>query len=109
MSAQHTPGPWSVPHFADNSTPCECAYVLSESQHSMGAICEVRHGGEDEPLEIAQANARLIAAAPDLWAIVETIAKLIDQCAPTSMILDENSPTTDAIRDAVVKVTGSAS
>jgi hypothetical protein len=62
----HTPGPWSVPHFARMPDGCKCGYVFSEAQSGMGAICEVTHGGEDEPLEIAAANARLIAAAPDL-------------------------------------------
>lgn len=32
----------------------------------MGSICQVPHGGEDEPLSRAIANAKLIAAAPEL-------------------------------------------
>lgn len=64
--AKHTPGPWMMPHFADDSATCNCTSVLSDSQHGMGCIATVPHGDENEPLEIAKANARLIAAAPDL-------------------------------------------
>ena len=32
----------------------------------MGSICQVPYGGKDEPLSKAIANARLIAAAPEL-------------------------------------------
>lgn len=54
------------------------------------------------------ADARLIAAAPDLIAIVQTIATLLDKGVPSAMILDENSPTRDAIRDVLAKVAGEA-
>lgn len=71
----HTPGPWSIPHFAGGDTfgGCECGYVYSESQQGMGAICQVFFGGENEPREIAEANARLIAAAPDLLAALDAL------------------------------------
>lgn len=73
MSA-HTPGPWPVPHFATGHG-CECRYILA-GEH-MGGIAEVYidngkkvgDGGNDcPPTEEAKANARLIAAAPDLLA-----------------------------------------
>jgi hypothetical protein len=96
MSEQkHTPGPWSVPHFAlsdehwqrqgeklkeaglslsDMRNRCDCKYVLCE--HYMGAICtvhvddgkSVEDGGSDDPvMGEAIANAYLIAAAPELY------------------------------------------
>jgi hypothetical protein len=74
LAAAHTPGPWSATnHFANDGTPCNCAYVLSEGY--AGSICEVSFnnglavgdGGNDSPpKEEAAANAYLIAAAPDL-------------------------------------------
>lgn len=75
MSTQtkHTPGPWTVPHFALPDVDCECAYVLCDE--FFGAICSVHCSGEgndfikngDNPkFEEACANARLIAAAPKL-------------------------------------------
>jgi hypothetical protein len=62
LAAGPTPGPWMVPHFARDEVKCNCGYVFSEFQHGMGSICEVNHGAEDEPIEVAKANARLIAA-----------------------------------------------
>jgi hypothetical protein len=70
--SKHTPGPWSVPHFAEPDTNCECGYVLSGGQ--MGAIATVHCSGEGDDWKThgdnpkfaeACANARLIAAAPD--------------------------------------------
>jgi hypothetical protein len=75
MEMKHTPGPWSVPHLAVDSTSCNCAYVLAEPY--MGSICTIsvsdgktisELGNDSPPLEEAKANARLIAAAPDLLA-----------------------------------------
>jgi hypothetical protein len=66
--------PWSVPHFADDDTRCNCKYVLAE-YGGMGSIatigvCKNMDGpwGDDNgpDVEQAKANARLIAAAPAL-------------------------------------------
>lgn len=77
MSAKYTPGPWSVPHFATDHT-CDCHYVLSGSQHGMGAIATVHSQCEadetavhNEPVDVARANAHLISAAPDLLEALE--------------------------------------
>jgi len=51
---------------------------------------------------------RLIISAPDLLSIVQTIATLIDKGVPSALILDEHSPTVDAIRDVLAKVSGGA-
>lgn len=73
--SRHTPGPWQVPHFATDS-PCECRSVVALACYP-GAICEIfadngksigDGGNGAPPLEQAKANARLIAAAPDLLA-----------------------------------------
>ena len=74
--SKHTPGPWWC-HLADAPEPgkCDCSSVLSESQRGMGAIATVHHCEEGthrdyadqyESKDTARANARLIAAAPDL-------------------------------------------
>jgi hypothetical protein len=78
----HTPGPWSVPHFATakDESDCDCTYVLAEGY--FGAVCSVHidngkaicDGGNDAPpVEEAKANARLIAAAPDLLAALQAM------------------------------------
>lgn len=68
-----TPGPWSVPHFADEKSTCACSYVFPGSQSGFGAIATVQFGGENESYETAKANARLIAAAPELLEVLETV------------------------------------
>lgn len=103
MSAQHTPGPWSVPHFADMLGGCKCGYVFSESQRGMGSICSVVSGGENEEHEQAIANARLIAAAPDLLAACQ--AYMADR-AEAGCTADSGA--VKAMRAAIEKASGMA-
>ena len=88
--AEHTPGPWSLPHFAEPDVNCECEYVLCD--HLMGAVATVHCSGEgddwqkhgDNPkFAEAVANARLIAAAPDMLAALRNVRKLISEAAMT--------------------------
>lgn len=80
--SEFTSGPWSVPHFADPRSTCECKYVLSG--HHFGSIAIVNWSPDDSvengcnpPLEEAKANARLIAAAPAMYAaLAALVAKL---------------------------------
>lgn len=94
MSAQRTPGAWQIASYFERG--CGISNGIQGVATAYGI-------NNDE----AKANARLIAAAPELLGIVQTIAKLIDEGVPVSMILDENSPTLDAIRDVLAKVLGS--
>lgn len=77
--SKHTPGPWWS-HLGDPNAKCNCPYIFSAAQNGMGCIATVHYDGdgthgayghEYEPREVAEANARLIAAAPDLLAAVE--------------------------------------
>lgn len=78
MSAQHTPGPWEMtkldtePHKPD-------AYVLGRSllYHWTG-IGDVRLSGCEPGSEENAANARLIAAAPELLAALKRANGLIN-------------------------------
>lgn len=60
MSAKHTPGPWETLTFSNHELQTNFAMVKIGSRAHM-----VGYSGEDE------ANARLIAAAPDLLAFVK--------------------------------------
>lgn len=79
MSEPFTPGPWTVPHFVDNPSatkPCQCGYVFTQSCDT--TIATVHHSKEphddDFPsLQVATANARLIASAPDMHALLQKI------------------------------------
>lgn len=65
---KHTPGPWEFKTAAngDNGILAEGTGVFAE------AFAEIRHGGENARDE-ALANARLIAAAPDLLAALKAL------------------------------------
>ena len=57
--AQHTPGPWHINPLFDYSVNSEKKHVTMVNVSVRGKECDVDHPE-------AQANARLIAAAPDL-------------------------------------------
>lgn len=70
--AEHTPGPWQIKHAVDGSgdvgiTAAGLRNVLAE------CFFAFRDPGEREHGE-AEANARLIAAAPDLLAALKLLA-----------------------------------
>lgn len=87
MTTQHTPGPWSLPHFVTakrGAGECRCKYVLCEKY--AGAICSVHFedeprktiqegSGDDPPLEEAKANARLIVASPSLMLMLQRLTE----------------------------------
>lgn len=69
----HTPGPWK--HFRDHhaNTPINSFSVMAVE----GVICELNAEPENREgdLERQEANARLIAAAPELLEALERIAE----------------------------------
>jgi hypothetical protein len=82
-TAKHTPGPWSVPHFARPDVGCECGYVLADGY--MGAVATVHcshetgenwSNGDNPRFDEAVANAHLIAAAPELLRCAKILAGL---------------------------------
>lgn len=84
MSAEHTPGPWAIPHMATADVSCNCAYILAGEY--CGGIAEIyvdngksiKDGGNDcPPISEAKANARLIAAAPELLSDLRLAAKTL--------------------------------
>ncbi|MGH7462668.1 MAG: hypothetical protein ACREMA_16795 [Longimicrobiales bacterium] len=105
MSAQHTPGPWAWDKTGHSLRPVTPAPDTSAVHTILSPDGCFGYMGSDFKATIAEddANKRLIALAPDMFSILRTIMKLIDQGAPVSMILDENSPTLDAIRDMIAK------
>lgn len=90
---KHTPGPWSVPHFARPDVDCECEYVLHDGY--MGAVCSVYCSGDgdwqktgDNPkFDEAVANAHLIAAAPTMYEYISSSAA--NGCATALKIIGE--------------------
>lgn len=74
--AKHTPAPWRLPHFVSEESGCDCGYIFANDDR-MGAVASVhfhkRECDDNPPKDEAKANARLIAAAPDLLAALKTI------------------------------------
>jgi hypothetical protein len=104
--SKHTPGTWSIPHFADENSKCACSYIFSETQHGFGSVATVQFGGEDEPYDIAKANANLIAAAPDLLEALELLLLTRTQERHLQGLRRGESPLHDRCHDAIAKAKG---
>jgi hypothetical protein len=70
----HTPGPWEVGPMHCAVRPSIAAILRGESPNDGHAICTL-HGERDRP-----ANARLIAAAPDLLAALDVALEFVELC-----------------------------
>lgn len=113
--AKHTPGPWSIGNSA--------GYNASHVYHDEDGVCtvygifshqSVKQVADDPRCAEGLANARLIAAAPDMLAEHEAIARLLslvihdlqgrverDKLAALSQCLDRS-------QSAIAKATGAA-
>lgn len=68
--AQHTPGPWRWDRgLDDDETRCFVTQAVSGQAHYV--IAEIQNGAPGDCLETEVANARLVAAAPDLLAALK--------------------------------------
>lgn len=100
----HTPGPWSSEKLGELAPASERMVVADLGRNESG-IRQIRsvartlsHAGADE----AFANARLIAAAPDLLAAAQ---QALSHCGPNGY-LDCGKPATDTLRAAISRATG---
>lgn len=67
----HTPGPWIV---ESGDSTSKFIYDNKGEDGYLGALATVEHGDPEE----LEANARLIAAAPELLAALETLLASVD-------------------------------
>jgi len=93
MEAKFTPGPWRY-DFA-NPSPTTGAHMIAGGKP--GYLAEVRDCGSGD----VRANARLIAAAPELLEALQMIARM-DYGNPYA------SDCADVAREAILKATGKA-
>lgn len=73
--SKFTPGPWRVPRFNDG-----CAVVASK-KHKGHRITITYQAGDSVSEDEQRANARLIAAAPDMLETLSSIKGMIENCA----------------------------
>ena len=98
MNAQHTPGPWSVEIDHHNNAPEYIRAYADGEMHDLASVLCDETGN-------ATANARLIAAAPDMLGVLQAIAADIENRARLG--LDAPAWYTRA-RAAIAKATGGA-
>jgi len=102
--AKHTPGPWGVwLHSAFD-------YIIVVGPSEFHTVADVRAGNdEDELPNQTEANAHLIAAAPDLLAALELVMSWIDNWSPH--FIDEYAWGADSakIRAVIAKAKGGQS
>lgn len=101
-AAQHTPGPWSVSKIDDRAafnifTPSQCSALLT--------LEPGKYNGADPRVSNVEADARLIAAAPEL---LEALQLCYDHCRLYHPEVEENN-VGKTVRAAIAKATGSAS
>lgn len=85
MTASHTPGPWMVIESrGDADVPSGCSLAIDDEFGQDGGrdyyLATVVHGDPDE----LRANAALIAAAPELLEILQTIVARATRPVPDS-------------------------
>ena len=97
--ATHTPGPW-----VSLGNPGENRVIYSGTKAEVAAgstgcdrVAVVR--GSDVVDSVAEANARLIAAAPELLAAIEHVFEAAEDCG------DMNDIDWNMLRDALAKAT----
>lgn len=92
--SEHTPGPWRIGYGGMEGDD----FAIIISPHSSHAICNL------EPAFYSLANAKLIAAAPDL--LNGCLAALTYLADPPSKFKDNREEATKIIRAAIAKAKG---
>ena len=106
MSGAHTPGPWGV-EGAEVWATQPFRFNSSSAGTPRVAVCDQHRDTEGGfPW---QANARLIAAAPELLNVLQAIEAALSMGYEASDVLAENSPIRAGVRDAIAKATGAQS
>lgn len=77
MSAKHTPGRWWVSGADDDEVHCRI-FAQDMGQNVHISLVKPPHVGGIIPAEQLKANARLIAAAPELLEALKELADLYD-------------------------------
>lgn len=104
MEQKHAPGPWDGSHpFQEAGKDAGYRPIFSKNRGGgIDLICMVRARGPDDPEQ--EANARLIAAAPEM---LEALQRLVEIEDGPGMAVIGWCDALDAARAAIAKATGS--
>jgi len=100
---KHTPGVWDFRHYKDDEGKAEARVFVEDTDKIIAALF-CRHYWIQLTNEEIIANARLIAAAPDLLAALERA--LWELTLPTFPTKNEHFDTLNIIRAAITKARG---
>lgn len=99
--AQHTPGPW----FANKNTAGYYDISTGDTDYSPSFAAAHQNPYMQVDADVLDANARLIAAAPDM---AEALEKALNFITNTESEMGETLPCGDAARAALAKAEGRA-
>jgi hypothetical protein len=103
MKTQYTPGPWKVVHTPTRKETFWAICTTNEAPHqAVIALVDGKSKYHEEHPECAEANARLIASAPDLLAALEQLTQAVEVEGFAGVI----PSAIDAARAAINKATG---
>ena len=94
--AEHTPGPWTLTTGADNERIVTSTWDADGLDDDVALV----YGGNAADPDVREANARLIAAAPDGYALALAVAEYFD---------GTDAPIGQMARDFIDKVRGEVS
>lgn len=102
----HTPGPWSAGFLGNDwdDEMCIVAYGQGGICYLSNSVHGLSHGDRPRTLEDQEANARLIAAAPDLLSACQAFLNLF--CNSDMRPEDECHVIAAQCHDAINKATG---
>ena len=115
MSTEHTPGPWLLEQqLGTGDSDCGWSVLEREQNPYRGEICHITDAEHIAGITKAErdANARLIAAAPELLEAMRALVKHfptdseMDQIGFTKESVTEACDAYDAARVAIAKATG---
>lgn len=101
MSAKHTPGPWTIDPEGETAWTIESA--------SGTPLCDVyiERDSNNSPTPECEANARLIAAAPEMLVALQNAGNVLAALATGQLKgITADSSALALIRDAIAKATG---
>ena len=83
MTAQHTPGPWN-----DTGSPDSTRSVVANGPLAIASVHPVHISDNRRPITETLANARLIAASPDLLEALTWALGVIEICEKNAPDID---------------------